>query len=485
MYVNGRWIKSNSGEAIDVFDPANGDKVGEVDKGTPEDARKAVKAANEAFEEWSETGPGERAELLNDAADEVEKNLDNIAKLLTREQGKPLNEARGEVKTAANDLRYFARKGREIVGRTIPTGKQERRSIVLKQPIGPVAAITPWNYPVVLAGWKLGPALVSGCTVTLKPPCLTPLSVEAFVKCFDEAGFPPGVVNLVTGSGSEVGRALIKDPGTRKVSFTGQTSTGKQIMKDAASNVTRMTLELGGHCPFIVTSDADIEAAVENGVYRSFRNMGQICNSINRIFVEEEVYSEFLEAFVCETEKLEIGSGLENPDVDLGPMASESGLRKVKEHVKDALEKGATLGTGGEEPVGKKFDRGFYYRPTVLSDLSLDMKVMEEETFGPVAPIMKVSSLKEAVDLANEKEDGLVSYLFIGEFDRGLKVAEELEYGTVDINNVSGGSSAFPYEGWKQSGFGIELSDEGFDEYLHTKHVRIQSEGFSDGTKFN
>jgi acyl-CoA reductase-like NAD-dependent aldehyde dehydrogenase len=363
----------------------------------------------------------------------------------------------------------------DIKGEILPTNAKKLRNLVIKQPVGPVAAIGPWNYPVLLIAWKVAPALAAGCTVVIKPPSQTPLAVAEFVRYFEKAEIPKGVVNLITGPGNKIGKALVEHPVTAKVAFTGQTETGRKIMNYASSGVKKLTLELGGHCPLIVASDANVEEAAMAGVYRSFRNMGQICNSINRIYVEKEVYDEFLESFIDRTQKLTIADGLKNPDADLGPMINEAGREKTKKHIKDALDKGARLKYGGEEPKGEKYENGYFFKPTILTNVNHDMIVMTEETFGPVAPIMKVSSLREAISHANDSIYGLVAYLFTQDLDKGLEIAEKLEYGTVDINNVSGGDVPFPYGGWKQSGLGVELSEYGLEEYLLIKHIRAKS----------
>ena len=474
MYINGNWIEEAE-EKIEVENPATGKVFDEVPMGNEEDADRAVTAANEAFDDWKNLTGEERASHLDKVVESFEANQEKIARKLTQEQGKPLSEARGEVSASIKAFRYYARKARDIKGEIYPTESNQVRSFVIKQPVGPVAAISPWNYPLLLLSWKLAPALSAGCTVASKPATQTPLAVKELFKTFDEAGLPPGVANLVYGPGSTVGRTLVKHDDIRKVAFTGQTRTGKKIMQDASNNVKEMTLELGGHCPMIVDSDAKIEEAAKAGVYRSFRNMGQICNSINRIYVQEDVFEDFTEEFVERTSKLTIANGLEKPEADLGAMLDQNGIEKTKRHINDALEKGAKLEYGGERPDGKEYLNGNFYKPTVLTHVDHDMIVMTEETFGPVAPIMKVSDLQEAVKYSNDSIYGLVAYLFTEDLEKGLNAAEELEYGTVGINNVSGGDAPYPYSGWKQSGLGTELSEEGLNEYLETKHIRSKS----------
>lgn len=344
-----------------------------------------------------------------------------------------MREAEEELKATA--LEYYARKAEEIKGGVFPPKAKGTRNLVLKQPVGPVMAIGPWNYPVLLIAWMVAPALAAGYTLVVKPASQTPFAVTEFIRCFAEAGAPEGVINLLTGPGKELREALIRHPLTAKVAFTGERETGRQIMRAAAEGIKRITLELGGHCPLIVAADADIEAAVEGGVYRAFRNMGQICNSINRIYVEEAIYDDFVEAFVQRTRQLRIANGLEEPDADLGPMIDEAAREKTRRHIGDAVAKGAKILYGGKEPEGEKYKRGYFFEPTVLTDVNHEMIVMTEETFGPVAPIMKVSSLEEAINYANDSIYGLVAYLHTQDLDKGLRAAEALEYSTVGINN--------------------------------------------------
>lgn len=475
MYINGEWTDGSGNEREDVVNPATGEVVEQVPRGNKQDVDAAVQAADDAFEAWSHQSADRRAEYLEQAADLAQERKREMARTLTREQGKPVNEAEGGVGGAIKALRYYARQVRDLKGEIYPNSSDNVRSLVQKQPLGPVATIAPWNYPVLLMTWKVAPALAAGCTVVAKPPTKTPLAVTAMIECLDEANLPDGVVNLVTGRGSEVGEALTSHPRISKIAFTGETGTGRHIMRNAAEDVKNLTLELGGHCPLIVNADANLEKAAEAGVYRSFRNMGQICNSINRIYVDEEVHDDFVERFVTRTEKLSIANGLEDPDADLGSMLEPSGVEKTRRHIQDALDKGAVLECGGEAPEGEEYENGNFYKPTVLTHVDHEMVVMNEETFGPVAPIMAVSDPGEAVERANDSIYGLVAYLFTEDLDQGLDMADELEYGTVGINNVSGGDAPYPYSGWKQSGLGVENSDYGLEEYYNIKHIRATS----------
>lgn len=473
MLIDGKWIKAESGKNFQVINPATSEIIAEVPSGEKKDACKALEAAGKAFEEWRSIPPPQRAKFMHKAADLIRKHQNEISKLLTQEQGKPLLEAKGEVSGAAEAIDYYAEEAYRILGEVIPTNSPKRRSLVIKQPIGVVGAIAPWNYPVGLLIWKVAPALIAGCTIVAKPSSYTPLSAIKTFECFEEAGIPAGVLNLVTGSGSIVGDELIRNPITRKIAFTGETSTGKEIMSKAGINLKRLSLELGGSCPLIVCEDADLESAVKGGIYRSFRNMGQVCNSINRIYVDKTIASRFIERFVEETKKLKIGNGLEEPEVDLGPMTTNEQREHTKRHIKDAVNKGAKILCGGKEPENEKFKRGFFFEPTVLSEVNHSMIIMQEETFGPVAPIMVVNNMDEAIKLANDTRYGLVSYVYTKDIKRAITIAESFECGTVSINNVSGGEVPYPYGGWKESGLGLELSHHGLEEYLQLKHIRL------------
>jgi succinate-semialdehyde dehydrogenase/glutarate-semialdehyde dehydrogenase len=467
LLVDGRWLESR--ETLDVVNPADEEVVGTAAVAGPEDVDAAVQAAVRAFPRWSQTAPSHRAGLLRRAAQLVRERQESLAQLLTLEQGKPLKDARGELQASADALDYYAEEARRIFGRVIPTDVPNRRSFVIQQPVGPVAAIGPWNYPVLLLAWKVAPALAAGCTVVVKPPSRTPLAVSRFLECLVDAGAPAGVVNSVIGPGGQVGATLVRHPGIRKVAFTGETQTGKEILRMAADGLKRVSLELGGHCPLLVFPDADLDAAARGASYRAFRNMGQVCNAVNRVYVHRSVYEAFVERFVACTRALRIGPGLEDPD--LGPMTTREGLEKTVQHIEDARAKGARAVYGGSRPEG--FARGYFFTPTVLVDVDHSMKVMREETFGPVAPIMPFEDLEEALRLANDSPYGLLAYVYTRDLRTAFAVAEGLEAGTVGLNNVVGGEVPFPYGGWKESGFGIELSHEGLEEYLLTKHVRV------------
>lgn len=470
LLIDGRWINETAVGTIRVQDPATEEFFAEVPKASVTEVDLACKAAARAFKEWSRRLPAERAQMVFRAADELEKELPKVAELITREQGKPLKEAKDEVRAAVQALRFFARHADFPVGEWRAPNRPATVNFVRRYPIGPVAIISPWNYPVLLSAWKVAPALIAGCTVVIKPSSQTPLAVTAFVGCLAEAGLPPGVVNLVHGGGQDVGLALVHHPAMAIVAFTGETETGKILMGEAARTLKRLILELGGHCPMIVAADADLGAAVDGGVYRAFRNMGQVCNSVNRIYVEEPVYEKFVDRFLAQTHKLTLGPGFEDPD--LGPMSNDAARKRVLYHIEDAVSKGAQIACGGKIP--SKFTRGFFFEPTVLLRVHHGMLVMRDETFGPVAPIMSVKSLEEAVQFANASRYGLVAYLYTRDLGKALEVADRLDYGTVAINNVTGGEVEHPYAGWKESGFGFELSEHALEEFLIPKHIRMK-----------
>jgi succinate-semialdehyde dehydrogenase/glutarate-semialdehyde dehydrogenase len=471
MLINAEPVASLSGKVEIIRNPANQEPVAEVSVGSRQDACIALQAAKKAFPIWSQTSSQKRAEILHAAACLVRERSETIARLLTREQGKPLKNARAEVLSSADVLDYYAEEGKRNIGEWITSAHS--RSIVLRQPLGVAALITPWNFPVDLLAWKVGPALASGCTFVAKPPRLAPLAATEFVKAVSDAGLPAGAANVLHGPGSEVGAELVENPISRKIAFTGETETGRWIMAHAAAHIKRVSLELGGQSPFIVCQDADLETAAAACSQRAFSNMGQICISVNRIYVAEEVAEEFTELLVRHAERLRIGNGLE-PDVDLGPMFSDAQREKTREHVKDALGKGAELISGGRVPVGEAYLKGYFFQPTVLGEADHSMRIMREETFGPVAPIMKFKTVDEAIQLANDSEYGLAAYIFTNDLKTAFQAAEGLEAGGIGINVNNVVDLQAPFGGWKESGLGRELGHYGLDAYLETKHIRLE-----------
>ncbi len=470
MLIEGAEVPFVSGRVEMIYNPASQEPVAEVSVGSRLDAQTALQAANKALPVWSGTPNQKRAELLHSAASLVRERSDAIAQLLTLEQGKPLKNARAEVLSSADVLDYYAEEGKRNVGEWMASSHS--RSIVLRQPVGVSALITPWNFPVDLLAWKVGPALAAGCTFVAKPPRLAPLAATEFVRAVCDAGLPAGAGNVVHGPGSEVGAELVENPISRKIAFTGETETGRWIMAHAALHIKRVSLELGGQSPFIVCRDADLDKAAAACSQRAFSNMGQICISVNRIYVAEEVAEPFTELLVRHAERLRIGNGLD-PEVDLGPMFSQAQREKTREHVADALGKGAELLSGGREPEGEAFEKGYFFLPTVLGQTNHSMRIMREETFGPVAPIMKFKTLDEAIRLSNDTEYGLAAYIFTNDLKTAFRAAEGLEAGGIGINVNNVVDLQAPFGGWKESGLGRELGHHGLEAYLETKHIRL------------
>ncbi len=474
LHINGAWTPAADGTTFVVTNPANGKSVGTAAAGSAADAARAVEAAHAAFRGWRESTGDERAQILRKAAAAVAARRDELARLLTREHGKPLNDALKEIDAAISTLDYYAEEARRIRGEVAPSRSRSARSLVLRQPVGVVAAIAPWNYPVSLTAWKVGPALAAGCTVVVKPPRNAPLATTLFCSIVAEAGLPAGAVNAVTGGSGTVGEALITHPLTRMIAFTGSTEVGSHLMRQAATDIKKLMLELGGHTPMVIFKDADIKRAAADGVKRCFRNMGQICNAVNRIYVEREVAEEFITLFKAGAEAMTIGDGLENPAVDLGPMIDAEGIVRTQRHVDDALAKGAHLLCGGKRPSAPELQAGFFYEPTALLDVTPQMLVMHEETFGPLVGIATFSGLDEAVALANSTDFGLVTYAYTRDLATAFRFGERVESGSVAINTVSPDTLHAPYPAWKHSGLGVELSHHGLEEYLQVKHLLFE-----------
>jgi succinate-semialdehyde dehydrogenase/glutarate-semialdehyde dehydrogenase len=474
LFIDGGWVPADSGESFDVVNPVNAQPMGHAAKAGRNEARRALEAAWRAFQVWGKSTPDERSKTLKKAAQAVAAEQEDLARLLTMEHGKPLGDARKEIKGTIDTLEYYAEEARRISGEVAPSKSATSRSLVIRQPVGVVAAIAPWNYPVSLMAWKLAPALAAGCTVVVKPPALAPLACGRVAAIVGEAGFPKGAVNVVTGPSSQVGEELITNPITRMIAFTGSTETGIHLMKAASADLKKLILELGGHTPMVVFKDADLDRAVADGVKRSFRNMGQICNAVNRIYVEAEIADEYIKRFVEQTAKMTIGDGLANPNVDLGPMIDEEGVRRTQAHVDDAVRKGASLLFGGKRPDNPALRQGFFYEPAVLTKVSKDMLVMHEESFGPIVGIDTFSGLDEAVELANSTEYGLVTYAYTRDLATAFAFSEQVESGSIAVNTVSPDSLYAPYPAWKHSGIGLELSHYGLEEYLQVKHILFE-----------
>lgn len=468
-YINGEWTDKGN-DSIKVVNPATGEQVGTVPNGGETEATEAVEAAAAAFPSWSKTTAYERAELLMKWHDLLLEHKEEVGEILTKEMGKPLKEAIGEVEYSASFISWFAEEGKRVYGRTIPASKDGKRIQINKQPVGVVASITPWNFPAAMMARKMAPALAAGCTFVSKPAKMTPLTAVRMFELAEEAGFPKGVVNLVTGSASAIGKVFTSHPSVRKLTFTGSTEIGKELMKQGADTMLNLSLELGGHAPIIILDDADIDKAVEGVMASKFRNAGQTCVCGNRIYVQEGIVDEFSEKLKQAASQLKVGNGLED-GVDIGPLVDKDGYEKVERHVKDAVDKGATVLVGGD---GQSDNDAYFYNPTVLVDATEDMLVMNEETFGPVAPIMSFKTDEEAVKLANDTRFGLASYFFTESMSRGTFVAENLEYGIVGWNDGLPSTAQAPFGGMKESGVGREGGQEGLDAFLETKYISIK-----------
>ena len=467
-FVNGLWTDSQSGKTIEVNNPATMEIVGKVPNFTAEETKSAIDHAEKAFQSWKNTTAKERSIILKKWSDLIIEHVDDLAKIMTIEQGKPLAEAKGEILMGASYIEFYAEEAKRVYGDIIPDPRPGKRIVIIKQPVGVVGAITPWNFPNSMITRKCAAALAVGCTTVVKPASQTPFSALAVAELAKAAGFPDGVFNIVTGSAKEIGMELTKNPKIKKISFTGSTEVGKILMEQSASTVKKLSMELGGHAPFIVFEDANIDEAVTGALQSKFRNSGQTCICTNRLFVHEKVYDSFLEKFTNEVKKIKVGNGL-NDGIVSGPLIDKSSLDKVIDHVQDAVNTGAKITVGGEvHPLG-----GNFYQPTVLSNVSTEAKITFEETFGPVAPLYKFSSDDEVIKMANDTPYGLASYFYSRDIGRIWKVAEALEYGIVSINNGLPTIPEIPFGGVKESGMGREGSRYGLDDYLIIKYISM------------
>ncbi|WP_338724261.1 NAD-dependent succinate-semialdehyde dehydrogenase [Pseudomonas tolaasii] len=471
LFIDGQ-LRKGAGAQLPVENPATGEVLGYIAAATPQEINETVAAARRAFLLWFRELPKTRAAALHRLGDLIAADAQTLAQVMTAEQGKPVNEARGEVLKLAEACHFYAEEATRVHGEIVPNDQPGFQSLVVREPIGVVAAITPWNYPAELVGWKLCASLAAGCTIVIKPAELTPFTALAIAqKCID-AGIPAGVVNVLTGKGSVVGQALVEHPDVSKVAFTGSSAVGLHIQR-SCPQVKRLSLELGGNCPMVVTASADVAAAVKGATRRSFRNCGQICIAINRIYVHRSIYEEFVTQLGAAAEALTVRNGLENPGADLGAMASAEPLNKTRAHLEDALAKGARLVAGGKAPEGEEFAHGHFFRPTVVADCTHEMLVMTEETFGPLVGVAPFDDLAEAVQLANDTPYGLASYVYARDLVDIHTLSAQLDYGNVAINNVDAGIMNAPYGGRKQSGVGYEHGREGLLEYFNFKHVRL------------
>ncbi|WP_039030573.1 NADP-dependent succinate-semialdehyde dehydrogenase [Leclercia adecarboxylata] len=467
-YIEGKWCDAHRGEAITVSNPANGQTLGSVPKMGANETRTAIEAANRALPAWRALTAKERANILRRWFDLMMANQDDLAQLMTLEQGKPLAEAKGEISYAASFIEWFAEEGKRVYGDTIPGHQADKRLIVIKQPIGVTAAITPWNFPAAMITRKAGPALAAGCTMVLKPASQTPFSALALAELASRAGIPDGVFNVVTGSASDIGNELTNNPLVRKLSFTGSTEIGRQLMAQCAKDIKKVSLELGGNAPFIVFDDADLDKAVEGALASKFRNAGQTCVCANRLYVQDGVYDRFAEKLQQAVNKLQLGDGM-TPGVTTGPLIDSKAVAKVEEHIADAVDKGARVITGGSlHKLG-----GNFFQPTILVDVPGDAKVAKEETFGPLAPLFRFQDEADVIAMANDTEFGLAAYFYARDLSRVFRVGEALEYGIVGINTGIISNEVAPFGGIKASGLGREGSKYGIEDYLEIKYMCI------------
>lgn len=465
-YIGGRWCDADNAKTFPVHNPANGELLADVpDMGVAE-TRRAIDAAKQVWPEWRRKTAKDRAILLRKWYELIMANSDDLARIMTAEQGKPLAESKGEIGYAASFIEWFAEEGKRVYGDTIPSPWSDRRLVILKEPVGVCGAITPWNFPAAMITRKAGPALAAGCTMIAKPAESTPLSAFALAVLAERAGIPAGVFNVLTGEPRAIGGELTSNPDVRKITFTGSTEVGRILMRQSAETIKKVSLELGGNAPLIVFDDADLDAAVEGAIISKFRNAGQTCVCANRIYVQDGVYDEFAEKLVAAVRELKVGNGFD-AGVMQGPLIDQAAVGKVEDHISDAVSKGARVLLGGKRhSLG-----GTFFEPTVIADVTSQMKVAREETFGPVAPLFRFYKDEEATQLSNDTEFGLASYFFSRDVARIWRVAEALEYGMVGINTGMISTEVVPFGGVKQSGLGREGSHYGIDEFLEVKYL--------------
>jgi succinate-semialdehyde dehydrogenase/glutarate-semialdehyde dehydrogenase len=463
-YIDGRWIDGE--RRIDVTNPATGERVGQVPQLGAAETRQAIEAANRALPAWRARTAKERSALLRKWFELIMASQEDLARIMTAEQGKPIAEARGEIAYAASFIEWFAEEGKRVYGDTIPAPVSSQRIVVTKEPVGVCAAITPWNFPAAMITRKAGPALATGCTMVLKPASQTPLTALALMALAERAGIPAGVLSVVTGSASAIGAEMSSNPLVRKLTFTGSTEVGRLLMAQTASTIKKVSMELGGNAPFIVFDDADLDAAVEGAIVSKYRNAGQTCVCANRIYVQSGVYEAFAQKLVAAVAALKVGNGMED-GVRIGPLIDDKAVAKVEEHIADALGKGARLLQGGQRhALGHSF-----FQPTVLADVSSGMLIAREETFGPLAPLFRFDTEDDVVAMANDTEFGLASYFYARDLGRVWRVSERLEYGMVGVNTGLISNEVAPFGGVKQSGVGREGSHYGIDDYLVIKYT--------------
>ncbi len=465
-YIGGLWCDADSAKTFPVNNPATGELLAHVPDMGATETRRAIDAAKRAWPEWRRKPAKERAILLRKWYELIMANSDDLARIMTAEQGKPLAESKGEIAYAASFIEWFAEEGKRVYGDTIPSPWSDKRFVIVKEPVGVCGAITPWNFPAAMITRKAGPALAAGCTMIAKPAESTPLSAFALAVLAERAGIPAGVFNVLTGEPRSIGGELTSNPDVRKITFTGSTEVGRILMRQSAETIKKISLELGGNAPLIVFDDADLDAAVEGTIISKFRNTGQTCVCANRIYIQDGVYDAFAEKLVAAVRKLKVGNGFD-AGVMQGPLIDDAAVDKVEDHISDALSKGARVLLGGKRhSLG-----GTFFEPTVIADVTSQMKVAREETFGPVAPLFRFHKDEEATQLSNDTEFGLASYFFSRDVGRIWRVAEALEYGMIGINTGMISTETVPFGGVKQSGLGREGSHYGIDEYLEVKYL--------------
>ncbi|WP_295735899.1 NAD-dependent succinate-semialdehyde dehydrogenase [uncultured Bartonella sp.] len=462
--INGQWLSAKSNETISVTNPADGDVVGNVPSLSATEVETVIEASNAAFKQWRKLTAADRSKILRKWFDLMIANADDLAMIMTSEQGKPLKEARGEILYAASFVEWFAEEAKRTYGDTIPSPQAKQRITVIKQPVGVTAAITPWNFPAAMITRKAAPALAAGCTMIVRPASLTPLTALALGELANRAGIPAGVLQIITGKSSTIGKVLTDSNIVRKLSFTGSTEVGRTLMAECAPTIKRISLELGGNAPFIVFDDANLDEAVKGAIACKYRNAGQTCVCANRLLVQEGIYEAFTKKLEQAVKALKIGDG-RKADTDIGPMIEESALKKVEDHIADAVKKGGKLVCGGKR-LG-----GLFMEPAIVTGVTQDMRFAHEETFGPVAPLFKFKTEEEAINMANDTIFGLAAYFYTRDFSRAVRVSEALEYGMVGHNTGLISNEVAPFGGVKQSGLGREGSKYGIEEYMEVKYI--------------
>ena len=470
LYIDQKWVDGATGDSLEVINPATEEPIVTVAYGGAEDARRAVEAAQQALPGWQALTVYDRADKLKTIADLMRQNADELAAILTTEQGKPLPEARAETMASAATFEWFAEEGKRAYGRTIPASFTNKRIFTVRHPVGVCAAVSPWNFPLILQARKIAPALAVGCTTVSRPASQTPLSLIRLFELMEQADLPAGVVNLVMGPPAPIMQEFMNNPICRKISFTGSTEVGKQLMQQSANQMKRLSLELGGHAPVIIFPDVDIESAAAASVIGKFRNNGQVCICPTRFYAHQSIEKDYLEACVEETKKLKLGNGMDE-GVNVGPMFEARGLEKTESLVQDATAKGADCLLGGQRST--RFERGYFFEPTVLKNIRDDMAIMTEEPFAPVMPIMNFDSIDTAIAQANDTRYGLAAYVLTNDISAAMRMAEGLQFGVIGINDTVPATPQAPFGGMKESGLGRENSIEGLDAYLETKCVSL------------